>query len=639
MRKDRDDISSNPSGNTVFAEVLAERLSRRGFIGAVAGAAAATMATSPLALSQAWANTTTLSFTEIAHGVDEKFHVAQGYDAQVLIRWGDKVATDAPAFDPMKQTPAAQARQFGYNADFIGYFPLPLGTRSSDSGLLVVNHEYTIPYLMFAGMSEKTYLEQETPTHVDIELAAHGASVVEVRRQNGRWSVVDGSKYARRVTAMTEMRLSGPAAGHARLKTKADASGTRVFGMLNNCAGGKTPWGTVLTAEENFNGYFSGDPAKTPEAANYKRLGFSAKSRYAFSKVHARFNVESEPNEPNRFGWIVEFDPYDPNSVPVKRTALGRFKHEGATAVVNKDGRVVLYSGDDERFDYVYRFVTAGRYDPVNREANRDLLDQGTLSVAKFNADGTLTWIPLVFGNPWLTPDHGFHSQADILIETRRAADLVGATPMDRPEDIEANPVTGVVYLLLTNNTNRKERTDKANPRGHNKHGHIVEMIAPGGMGKDADHAATTFTWEIFLQAGDPKVAADGARYHADVSANGWLSCPDNCAFDSKGRMWIATDGAQNAAKIADGVYGTDIVGSGRALTKHFLRTPTGAELCGPEFTPDDRTLFVAVQHPAEDDGSTFDTPSTRWPDFTAGMPPRPAVVAITKRDGGPIGS
>jgi secreted PhoX family phosphatase len=466
-------------------------------------------------------------------------------------------------------------------------------------------------------------------------------SVIEIRKnRSGRWSIVGNSPFNRRISlSETVMRVQGPAAGHDRLKTKADPTGTRVIGTMNNCAGGKTPWGTVLTAEENFNQYFAGDPTTTKEAKNYARLGIAGKPTYPWGRVHARFDIDQEPNEPNRFGWVVEFDPYDPLSTPVKRTALGRFKHEGATCVVSKDGRVVLYSGDDERFDYLYRFVTAGKFDPINRDANKDLLDSGTLSVAKFNADGTLTWLPLVFGSPWLTPEHGFTSQADILIETRRAADLLGATPMDRPEDVETNPVNGGVYMALTNNTSRKgDRLDTVNPRADNKHGHIVEMLPPG-FGKDADHTDATYKWNILLLAGNPAADADKAKYHEGVSADGWLSCPDNVAFDSKGRLWIATDGAPSAAMIADGIYACDVAGTGRALTKHFLRVPRGAEMCGPEFTPDDRTFFVAVQHPAEEAGSSFDTPSTRWPDFKPDMPPRPSVVAVTKRGGGVVGS
>jgi len=640
---DKDDISSNPTDTPSFADILDERVSRRGFLSVAAAGAGVAMATSPLAISEALANgSTTLGFKEIKHGIDEKLHVAEGYDAQVLIRWGDKVAPDAPAFDPKNQTAAAQLKQFGYNNDFIGYFPLPLGTKSSDRGLLAVNHEYTIGYLMFPGMADdKSYMEKATPAQMDVEMAAHGMSIIEIKKTNGRWSVVENSPFNRRVSlADTVMRVQGPAAGHDRLKTKADPTGTRIQGTMNNCAGGKTPWGTVLTAEENFNQYFAGDPSKTKEAKNYARLGIAGKPEYPWGKVNARFNIDQEPNEPNRFGWIVEYDPYDPFSVPVKRTALGRFKHEGATTVVNKDGRVVLYSGDDERFDYLYKFVTAGTFDPINRAANRDLLDNGTLYVAKFNADGTLSWLPVVFGTQGLTPENGFNSQADVLIETRRAADILGATPMDRPEDVETNPVNGAVYMALTNNTNRKaDRLDKVNPRADNKHGHIVEMIPPGGFGRDADHAALTYTWNVLLLAGDPKVANDNAHYNGGVSSEGWLSCPDNVAFDSRGRLWIATDGAPSAAKVADGIYACDVAGSGRALTKHFLRVPTGAEMCGPEFTPDDRTFFVAVQHPAENKGSNFDKPSTRWPDFKPDMPPRPAVVAVTKRGGGFVGS
>ena len=430
------------------------------------------------------------------------------------------------------------------------------------------------------------------------------------------------------------MEISGPAAGHDLLKTMADPTGRRVLGMINNCAGGSTPWGTWLTCEENFDVYFGGDASKLPHPELQKRYGVGRATAYGWYRHVDRFDLAKEPNEPNRFGWVVEIDPFDPSAPPVKRTALGRFKHEGCTHAVAKDGRVVLYSGDDERFDYVYRFVTARPWNPNDRAANRNLLDEGTLSVARFDADGKVHWLPLVQGQGPLTAENGFATQGDVVVKARMAADLLKATPMDRPEDIETNPVNGRVYVVLTNNTNRKpDQVDAANPRAGNAHGHIIE-IAP----KDGDHASDEGSWSIFLLAGKPGQDA-GARYHRATSGEGWLSCPDNIAFDGTGRMWIVTDGAPTAAGIADGVYAADTAGFGRALTRCFYQAPTGAEVCGPIFSPDDSTLFLAIQHPGEDTGSTFETPSTRWPDFKDGMPPRPAVIAITRKGGGPIGS
>ncbi|WP_139976609.1 PhoX family phosphatase [Ochrobactrum sp. CGA5] len=637
----------NPSDNPTMGEIISRRFSRRGFLRGSLAVSAIAATVSPLALVSAGdaraASGSAFSFKEVEAGVDAHHHVAEGYDADVLLRWGDKLFPDAPEFDPTKQSAEAQARQFGYNNDYVGYIPIE---GSPEHGLLVVNHEYTNPHLMFPGLVkivdgkvEQAPLSKE---QVDIEMAAHGGTIVEIRKQNGKWQpVLDGANN-RRITASTEMVLSGPVAGHDRVKTSADPSGTKVFGTVNNCAGGVTPWGTYIMAEENIHGYFTGElPEGHAEAANYKRMGIPEGS-YEWGRFYDRFDVSKEPNEPNRFGWIVEVDVSDPNSVPKKRTALGRFKHEGAESIVSKDGRVVFYLGDDERFDYVYKFVTSGKFNPDDRAANMDLLDEGTLHVAKFYEDGKVEWMPLIFGQGPLTEQNGFKSQADVLIETRRAGDLLGATKMDRPEDVQPNPVNGRVYVMLTNNTKRKDdQVDAANPRAKNAFGHIIEIEEDG-----QDFAATTGKWEVLLKCGDPSVAEVGASFSTDTTRNGWFGMPDNAAVDSAGRLWVSTDGNSNKATgRTDGLWAVDTEGDARATSKLFYRVPVGAEMCGPLFSPDDETAFVAVQHPGDGgedwDGhgrpSYYEDLSTRWPDFKDDMPVRPAVVAITKQGGGKI--
>lgn len=649
-REKSEDAGRNVSENATLGDVIAARYERRDILKGALGVAAisATMPWAAIGLTgraEAQENSRYI-FKEVEAGSTPEHVVAEGYDADILMRWGDPVLANAPLFDPAKQSGAAQKLQFGYNSDYLGYFPMRDAANPSAHGLLVINHEYTNEELMFPGLGrqdrKQVAFKNMTPEIVAVEKAAHGGSVLEIRRDGGKWQVIANSKFARRIDADTPMEISGPAAGHPRMQTKADASGRRVLGMINNCAGGVTPWGTWLTCEENFHGYFWGKIEEThPEFRNYRRYGVPS-NWFNWGAYEDRFDIMKEPNEANRFGWIVEIDPFDPASTPKKRTAMGRCKHEGAAGIINKDGRYVVYSGDDERFDYVYRFVTAKAVDQNNPAANRDLLDEGTLSVVRYNADGSADWLPLVYGQGPLTEANGFGSQADVLIETRRAADLLGATKMDRPEDVEANPSDNKVYVILTNNNRRKpEQIDPANPRADNRFGHIIEMLPP-----DGDHAAAQYRWDILVKCGDPSVAAVGASFNPATTKNGWFGMPDNCAIDADGRLWIATDSANGIPDRADGLWALETNGALRGTGKLFYRCPSGAELCGPCFTPDGETLFLAVQHPgeasAEDPNAppaTYENPSTRWPDFKPDMPPRPSIVAITKRGGGKIAS
>lgn len=654
--EEAEDRGANPSMNASLGDVIAQRLSRRDVMrGALAvsvtGAAMTSLLRPDIArAAPASTQAAVFDFPELGVIEDETHHVADGYDADVLIRWGDAVTGDAGAFAPATQGPEAQAKQFGYNNDFIGF--IPLGD-DGKRGLLVVNHEYTNEELMFAGLPPRgrglgaaadkdPIFEAITDRHVAIEMMAHGGSVIEVVRTGGKWAVVANSKYARRITAETEMEISGPARGHKLMQTAADTKGERVRGMINNCAGGVTPWGTWLTCEENTNYYFWNKAAREthPQRSALVRYGIPSEW-YQWGRFHERFDIGREPNEPHRFGWVVEIDPMDPNSTPVKRTAMGRFKHEGAGNIVNGDGRFVVYQGDDERFDYLYRFVTEGKVDRADRAKNKDLLDHGTLSVARFDADGTGQWLPLIHGQSGLVPALGFADQGEVLIQARLAADMLGATKMDRPEDVDVNPTTGKVYAMLTNNTKRKsDAVDAANPRGPNVFGHIIEITPDNG-----DHAAPGFHWEILVKCGDPAIAPLGAAFNPATSRNGWFAMPDNCTFDAEGRLWVATDGNSGAkTKRADGIWGVDTEGEGRGTSKCFFQVPRGAEMCGPCFTPDMETMFLAVQHPGEAaegsdaaEAASFENPSTRWPDFKEGVPPRPSIVAVTRHGGGKI--
>jgi hypothetical protein len=641
--KELENLATVPGDNDTpdFGQVVDKALlDRRDVLkGALAGAAvAAAVPTLSAAETTAekTANFTGLTFTPIKLTRGNDFvDVPPGYDVGLVIAWGNPVLPGAPEFDFNRQTAASQAAQFGFNNDMITYHPLP-AWNSTDSrrGLLCVNHEYVDPFMMFPNYSS----DARTKEQADVELAAHGVSVIEVQEKFGVWEYNANSPYNRRITGETVIEITGPAAGDELMRTSYDPTGTRVRGTLNNCAGGQTPWGTYLTAEENFNQYFANrnGMADGVNKTNMARYGTpTGASGLTWERWHDRFDQAKEPNEANRFGWIVEIDPYNPTAVPKKRTALGRSKHECATTAVARNGQVAVYSGDDERFDYLYKFVTNGLFNPDNRAANMDLLDNGTRYVAKFNADGTGEWIPMIHGRGPLTTANGFRNQADVLIRGRVAADALGATRMDRPEDVEVNPVTGLVYMVCTNNTNRatgtNPGTDAANPRANNRWGHIIEIQEAGN-----DHTATTFRWGIFMLCGDPEQASHGTYFAgAPKDKVAPIAAPDNICFDRQGNLWIGTDGMDSPLALNDAIYACVVEGPERGTLKPFLQVPVGAETCGPTITPDGETFFLAIQHPGE--GGTLSAPTSRWP---YGDRARPGVIFVKKSWGrGPIGS
>jgi secreted PhoX family phosphatase len=602
-----------------------------------------------------------------------------GYSYDVLVRWGESLSPSVPDLDASRLNAGAlleskaaeqQRQQFGQNCDAVHFFPL--GGRD-DRGVLCVNNEYTDDALMFPGHpgfrgiangASRAYVKKH-PQVVPVAKAAQGVSLIEIRRERGRWKFVKDSPFNRRVTADTPLEIGGPARGSTLLRTKDDPEGVRVLGTMANCAGGETPWGTYLTAEENIQDYFanleqlkarSGVDPFVIEAHRGFRM-WKAQSLYNWDIADARFDLAATPTEAFRFGWIVEIDPHDPTSTPIKRTALGRFAHEGASPVVAHNGRVAVYMGDDDKFEYVYKFISAGRFDPKNRAANRSLLDHGALYVARLDASGKGQWLPLVFDPKGpLNAAAGFRDQADVLIKVRMAAYVLGATPMDRPEDVEANPTTGRIYVACTRNENRtaspgsvtyggrevESGPNAANPRAANAFGHIIEIREAGD-----DHTSLEFSWEVFLLAGNPaggrlitdlsEVKSDSAYYagYANAADLSPIGSPDNVGFDKAGNLWVVTDGTQPNGDN-DGCWVCPTTGPDRGRLQQFMSGPLGAEICGCQFTRDNETLFLSIQHPGE--GGTTAEAVSHWPDGP-GSQPRSSVIAIRKDGGGAIGS
>jgi secreted PhoX family phosphatase len=654
MASPDDDMVSNSSSNETFAEVVEARISRRALIGGSAATAAAASLGSIGALLEAMpttveAKTSLLGFEGIPVSSEDRVVVPDGYTAKVLIGWGDPVS-NGPAFRPDGSNSAAdQARQWGMHNDGLVYFPI----RGSRHGLLVQNNEYTDDVLLFPDGTANWNQEKTNKS-----LNAHGVSIIEIRRdgKNGKkgkgkrdgdaeWEVVRPSKYGRRITGQTPIVMGGPVAqwdqptADPRLVTSADPSGRQVLGTLNNCAMGFTPWGTYLTCEENFNGYFRKQGTQTALEARY---GINASGGgYLWHTTDMRFDANQEPNEAHRFGWVVEFDPFNPKSLPVKRSALGRLKHEGAWVQEARDGRVVVYMGDDEQFEYIYRYVSRL---PWRRAIHRGInpLDDGILYVAKFYPDHG-EWLPLVPENPALA---GW-TLNDILINTRGAADLVGATKMDRPEWIDTFPESLTAIATLTNNSARLAAgatstnpravpVDDPNPRPSNVYGQIIKWYYR------KDFTEPTFGWDIFALAGDPQVASHGSTIVGDKYGS-----PDGIYVAPSGRLWIQTD--VSGSTLNTGAYAG--FGNNQMLcadiktgeTRRFLVGPRQCEVTGVFVTPDERTMFVGIQHPGEaPSGSNDPADPTRyssWPDGATGGRPRSSCVVITKDDGGKIGS
>lgn len=656
----------NTSDNPYFRDIVRREFDRRSLLRGV-GAAAVVVGGGGLlaACGQDVATTSSgrtttpsgLRFDTVAPNTRDAVIVPDGYSSDVVIRWGDPVVPGAAEWSVDNQTPEDAEKQFGYNCDFGELLPME-GT--DNRFLLVSSHEYTTPQQMFRGYDA----DDPTEDQVRIEWANHGLSIVEVEGndRDGRLVPVPGD-YNRRIHGGTEFHVTGPAAGSDLLKTSTDPSGTRVSGTFNNCAGSITPWGTVLSGEENVDQYFAGGGrvGDTRTRERFARYGMEDdETARKWERFDDRFDLTKEPHEAHRFNWVVEIDPWDPSSTPVKHTALGRFKHEAAAVHVTEDGTIVSYSGDDSRFEYIYKFVSSKKYveGPAGagqeaaeaRRENMRALDEGDLYVAVFEGnspdftentlpedgafDGSGRWVKLASCHTDGTAESHVDglSGEEVLVFTRIAADQVGATKMDRPEDVEPHPTTGRVYAALTNNEYRgadrpgedDEPAMEYAPVKENKNGYVLEM--------DDDHAGESFTWNLLLVCGDPESAETyfGGFDPEQVSP---ISCPDNVAFDPAGNLWVSTDG--NALGSNDGLLAVSLEGETRGLTKQFLTVPAGAETCGPAIK--DTRVLVNVQHPGEDDEATVETASSNWPDGGDSLA-RPSTVVVWRDDLGSIG-
>ena len=613
-----DELNDPRDGPTGFERVV----SRRRFLSGAAalGAAGAFFGLGAFRPAHA-GGTGGLGFEPVAANSLDTVTVPPGFSWRNVIAWGDPLWSDGKPFDhATRGTGASQERAFGDNNDGMSAF------FTDGRTVLAVNNEYVNRSIIYGNRATRL---PENADDVRKGKAGHGVSVFEIEMAEGGWRPVLDSPLNRRITADTPVEITGPARGHELLKTAADPKGTTALGTWNNCGNGRTPWDTYLACEENFNGYFSSSDPDFAVPDAMKRYGVGLKDwGYAWATADERFDISKHPNEPNRAGYVVEIDPLDPDSAPKKRTALGRFKHENAEVVTAGNGHVVVYMGDDERGEFIYRFVSEGRY--VEGGDNSGLLERGTLSVARFDEDGGGEWLAL-------TPETtGMASAAEVAVLTRMAGSAVGATTMDRPEWVAAHPKRAEIYCCLTNNKNRGKKPNKGgdptpvggpNPRAGNKYGQIVRWRPAGG-----DHTAAGFEWDLFVVAGNPAVHDGANAGSANVTPDNMFNSPDGLVFDSKGGLWIQTDG-----KYTDE---GDFAGQGNnqmlyadpdtGAINRFLVGPKECEVTGLCWSEDRKTMFVGLQHPGEKGGSRFPG--------GGGTAPRSTVIAVTRDDGGEIG-
>ncbi|MCK0167603.1 PhoX family phosphatase [Jannaschia sp. S6380] len=623
LSADEWDEVKNPRPDTSeFDQVVERALSRRGFLSGVIafGSGAAVMGTGLLTSTSARAQDAAsgqFAFEAIPIHTDHTVHVPDGYEWDILARWGDPLFSDAEPFDPSSGvTVASSDKVFGENTDGMERFTV------DGRQLIAVNHEYANVDTNLPHKGENAF----TADDVRILQNIQGVTVMEIEEGEDGWQIVVDSPYNRRIHHRTPMTIAGPAAGHDLMKTNDDPTGTTALGTLNNCGAGKTPWGTYLTCEENFNGYFGvADPeVEFSLSEGFARYGIGREGRYGYELHDARFDVSKEPNEPNRHGWIVEIDPADPDSTPVKRTALGRFKHENAAAVVAPSGQVVVYLGDDERGEYLYRYVSNGTY--TEGGPTDGLLDDGKLYVARFDDDLTGEWVEL-------TPEATGMDPAEILIHTRMAASAAGGTTMDRPEWVAVNPVAAQGYVALTNNKNRGIGKANAggdemvingpNPREANNYGQIARWVPEGD-----DHTANRFAWDLYVMAGNPIVGQGDYAGSENVTEGNLFNSPDGMQFDTTGTLWIQTDGDDSNEGPFTGMGNNQMLAGDPASgeIRRFLTGPNGSEVTGLTWSDDLRTMFVGIQHP--------DAP---FPDGEGSLP-RSAIVTVRRTDGEVVG-